>query len=121
MGEVDKRVRDVHELPDESLLCAAMGRHTGFGEDASTEVREVDGWGHRQAVEVKYRCNCGRWKREVIDGDSGETLSRSPEYGGGVLLWLGSSPSRAEAKAEWLRRLWERRRLQRHQQLRESA
>jgi hypothetical protein len=30
MGEPDKRVRDVHELPDEPVRCAAAGRHVGF-------------------------------------------------------------------------------------------
>jgi hypothetical protein len=105
MGQGDvRRVTSVFDLPDASLRCAALGRHVGFGAE-DPRVRDVTGWPGHRAAEVHYTCDCGRWKRETIDQDTGETLTRGAEYGGGVLLWLGSSPSRDEARAVYLARV----------------
>jgi hypothetical protein len=76
-------------------------------------MKEVDGWGPLNSHEVLWRCDCGRWKRETIDLDTGETLRRSPEYGGGLLLRIGEvgqigGMGQRAAKLEWLRRGVER-------------
>lgn len=102
-GDV-QRVASIWDLPDLSLRCAALGRHVDFGADDPV-LRDAPGWGPRRAVEVRYSCGCGRWKREVVDADTGETLTRAAEYGGGVLLWSGISPTRAEARAVYLGRV----------------
>lgn len=115
MGEPDRRVKHVEDLPDESLRCAASGFHRGFYDEEQNPPREKDapGWGDLNAIEVTFTCYCDRWKREVIDGDTGERLSRSVEYGGGTLLWISEEGAaggvnRHLAKLVWLRRSRER-------------
>jgi hypothetical protein len=109
MPDADKRVDTIHDLPDESLRCAALGRHVGFGAE-DPQIAASPGWGPRvNAVQVKYTCDCGRWKTQDIDLDTGELLSRSVQYGGGVLLWGGGHPSKADAVAVYLARVLQRR------------
>lgn len=78
----------VADLPDEPLLCAAAGRHFGFFRNDPT-WKKVGGWGALNSWEIVWRCDCGRWKREIVDRDTAETLSHSPVYGGGVLVAIG--------------------------------
>jgi hypothetical protein len=115
VGEPDRRVKHVEDLPDESLRCAASGRHLGFYDDEQNppSMKEAPGWGPLNSWEVLYRCYCGRWKTEVIDMDTGERLSRSVQYGGGVLLWIPEEGAvggvnQRLAKLVWLRRIRER-------------
>jgi hypothetical protein len=115
MAEPDRRVKTVYELPDESLRCAAAGRHLGFfdEDDNPPSMKPAKGWGALNAWEVTYHCYCGRWKTEVVDLDTGETLSRGPQYGGGVLLLIPEEGATGgvhhrEAKRHWLNRLRER-------------
>lgn len=108
MPEPDKRVRSVAELPTESLNCASAGRHLGFWTNPPT-VKRITGWGPLDSREVTYSCNCGRWKKEILDWDTKETLSRGAQYGGGVLLEIAEQGAAGglntrEAKAEWLTR-----------------
>lgn len=101
-----RRVKTLEEMTPWALLCAATGRHLGFMLN-DPRVGDVDGWGEA-AQEVHYRCDCTRWKYEVVDA-AGHTLSRSVQYGGGELLIDGGSGSRAEAKLVWLRHVRDRR------------
>jgi len=101
-----KRVKTLEDMSPWALLCAATGRHLGFMLN-DPRVADVDGWGET-AQEVHYRCDCTRWKYEVVDA-FGHTISRSVQYGGGELLIDGGSGIRAEAKLVWLRRVRERR------------
>lgn len=103
-----RRVDTIFDLPDESIRCLALSRHVGFGVDDPT-MRPQDGWGRRSAMEVRYACDCGRWRRETVDVDTGEILTRAPDYGGGVLLTNRVTPTRAEARQEYLRRVRSRR------------
>lgn len=107
LGE-ERRVRSVADLPDLSLVCALAGRHVGFYRNDPTWKR-IGGWGPRESWEVVYRCDCGRWKRQVEDPTTGEVLSRGPQYGGGVLVQLGGyrlvgGISVQDARVEWWRR-----------------
>jgi hypothetical protein len=109
MGELAKRVRGLADLPMESLRCSAAGRHVGFWLNDPT-MKKVGGWGRLNSWEVHWRCECGRTKTEVIDRDTGEKLTRSADYGGGVLLDIPEGGytggvSHADALAEWLRRV----------------
>ena len=96
------RVTSIMDLPDVSIRCAAAGRHVGFFHD-DPPVIECGGWGSVRSAEVTYRCDCGRWRRDVVDLDDGEVLTVA--YGGGTLIAAGSSPGRREARAEYLRRV----------------
>lgn len=88
LSDQARRVRSVTDLPDESLRCAAAGRHLGFFVNDPT-WHKVGGWGRLNSWEITWRCDCTRWKREIVDRDTAETLSRSPVYGGGVLVAIG--------------------------------
>lgn len=101
-----RRVKTLEEMSPWALLCATTGRHLGFMLN-DPRVADVEGWGEA-AQEVHYRCECTRWKYEVVDA-FGHTMSRSVQYGGGELLIGGGSGSRAEAKLVWLRQVRERR------------
>lgn len=104
-----RRVRDVTQLPDDALTCAVAGRHVGFVRNDPQIIDNVPWWSNVTADEIRYRCDCGRWKQETVDHDTAERLSRSVNYGGGVLLVTGGQVSQTEAKAEWLRRVRTRR------------
>lgn len=100
-----RRVASIVDLPDASIRCSAKGSHVGFFfEDPA--VIEIGGWGQVRAAEVLHRCDCSRWRRDVVDLDDGEVLH--VEYGGGVLMTAGSQPSKKEARAEYLRRVQSR-------------
>jgi hypothetical protein len=101
-----KRVRSHEDMSPWALLCAAAGRHLGFMLN-EPRVADVDGWGEA-AREVRYRCECTRWKYEVVDAE-GRTMSRSVQYGGGELLIGGGRGEQAHAKKVWLDRVQERR------------
>jgi hypothetical protein len=101
-----RRVKSLEDMSPWALLCAATGRHLGFMLN-DPRVADVDGWGE-SAQEVHYRCDCTRWKYEVVDA-FGHIMSRSVQYGGGELLIDGGVGSRAEAKLVWLRKVRERR------------
>lgn len=111
-----RRVRDVTQLPDEALQCAVAGRHVGFVRNDPVIIEAVPWWTNVTADEVHYRCDCGRWKQEAVDHDTAERVSRSVNYGGGVLLVTGGQVSQTEAKAEWLRRVRARREAAEHGQ-----
>lgn len=51
MGEPDKRVRGIADLPMESLRCSAAGRHVGFWLNDPT-MKKVGGWGRLNSWEV---------------------------------------------------------------------
>ena len=93
-------------MPPWPLLCAAGGRHLGFLLNDPV-VTPATGWGAVDAREVNYTCHCTRWKYEVIDWGTKETLSRSTTYGGGVLLETGTGSQR-EAKGVWLEQVEQR-------------
>lgn len=96
------RVRDLASMPTLSLRCTATSRHVGFFDDPTVSDSNIGGWGRRDARLVTYRCDCGRTKREVIDWDTGETLTRSAAYDGGT---LPHEPARAhDARITLLRR-----------------
>lgn len=109
MGEPNKRVGSIADLPMESLRCAAAGRHVGFWLNDPT-MKKVGGWGPLNSWEVTWQCDCERWKTEVVDRDTGEKLTRTPNYGGGVLLEIPEDGhtggvNHREALAEWLHRV----------------
>lgn len=98
------RVATVEDLSDHALICALNTRHVGFMTD-DPEIADNTEWGDVNAQSLYYRCPCRRWKYEVVDADTGLTLSRSTQYGGGELLHTGGRIDHAEAKREWLRRV----------------
>lgn len=71
--------------------------------------RAATGWGANvDAEERMWECGrdgCTRWRREVIDADTGELLTNR-DYGGGVMVWSGFHPTKAEARKHniWARR-----------------
>jgi hypothetical protein len=103
-----QRVKSYEHMSAHALLCAAAGRHLGFLTNDPV-CAEVEGWGRIRALEVHYRCDCTRWRYEVVDADTAETISRSTQYGGGELLEPGANSQR-EAKKVWLDQVQERRR-----------
>lgn len=108
MSDDVQRVKSVYDLPLLSLRCAALGRHVGFGQD-DPRIKDVTGWGQFvKAVEVRYSCDCGRWRKDVIDAETGERLAKASEYGGGVLLWSGGSPDQHLAKVIYIAKVRER-------------
>ncbi len=102
MTAVTRRVRDVTQLPDDALACAAAGRHLGFFDHVTVSPESTGTWGDLDARQVTYRCDCTRIKEETIDWNTGETLSRSAVYSGGVLTYE-PLPTR-DAKRELLHR-----------------
>lgn len=102
------RVKSYEHMSPHALLCAVAGRHIGFITNDPV-CAPVDGWGPIRSAEVHYRCDCTRWKYEVVDLDTGDTISRSTQYGGGELLELGGRPSQKDAKKLWLEQVQERR------------
>jgi hypothetical protein len=99
-----RRVESIHDLPDASIACSALGRHIGFGHEDPI-IRKADGWINADAQYVEYHCGCTRWRYEVIDANTGERLTPVPVYGGGYLLWSKVSLTRAEARVEYIRRV----------------
>lgn len=97
---------DTKDLPPESWRCFRRG-HAWSDPDS----RPVTGWGPNvDAEEEVSDClrGCGRWRREVVDADTGELLTHAA-YDGGVYPWAGGMPTRREARAHEIReRRWER-------------
>lgn len=90
MTDTAKRVDGLDSLPYQSILCLVRGHQW----DDPPE-RAIDGWINVSASEMRFECPCGRWKREVIDSDTGDMLSR--DYGGGIMTFI--RVTRAEARA----------------------
>lgn len=106
----ETRVNSLTDMSDESVTCAALGRHVGFGlEDPLRETQE--GWGEATKAERwTFVCTCGRWRAEVVDTVTGQILSRTKQYGGGELLYSGKRPPRDDARKEYAVRMTRRRR-----------
>lgn len=111
----ETRVHSLTDMSDESVTCAALGRHIGFGlEDPIREPQ--DGWGEAvKAERWTFVCQCGRWRSEVVDTTTGEILSRTARYGGGELLYSGKRPPRTDARKEYAVRMNRRRRSRKKQ------
>jgi len=98
-------VNDYEDLDNWPLLCS-RGRHLGFLINDPI-MAKVEGWGPINSWEVWYSCDCGRWRYDVTDRDTGETISRSVQYGGGQLPRCARDTERA--KKVWLDRVEARR------------
>lgn len=90
------RIGSLLDLPDESVRCLAMGHQW-----SDPPITDAPGWG-MAAWELRLTCPCGRWRKDVVSADTMELIYR--DYGGGVLLALGATVDRLEARAEWFRR-----------------
>jgi hypothetical protein len=93
------RVSRIEDLPDASVRSYAFG-HQWIDE----WPRDAQGWGKgTKATEFRFTCECGRWKREVLDEGDGDKLVQA--YGGGTMLFPGSDFPKHLAKIEWARRV----------------
>ena len=102
------RVKSYEDMTPWALLCAAGGRHLGFLLNDPVVVPAASNWGTGvDAREVHYWCDCTRWRYEVLDWRTKEVLSRSVQYGGGVLLETGGR--QRDAKGVWLEQVEQRR------------
>lgn len=83
---------DTTDLPYASLRCLAYGHRW-----SDPPARDAG----RGRVEVVAECDCGRWRRDVIEMATGDVADR--EYGGGVMVWAGMQPTRQEARVMLIR------------------
>lgn len=87
-----KRVASLFELSDVALHCATTGHRWD-----DPPVVDVNGWGDVDTVEMRYTCECTRWRRDVLSAATGELLTR--DYGGGEMPHVRDSRDAARAVA----------------------
>lgn len=90
------RWADITVAPTVVVQCWAFGH--GWVPQVPTR--------HGGADDVELQCGCTRVRRDVLDAVTGERDGDYPQaqYSGGHGLMSRQHPTRAEARAEWVRR-----------------
>jgi hypothetical protein len=96
-----RRLPDILSASNAVLTCILTGH--AFDIEAAPLVEAAHKWGGADVGELHLSCGCcgACWRKDSIHGD-GDLLSRSYAYGDDYLFEI--TPTRAEARAELLRR-----------------
>lgn len=96
-----RRLASIQDATNPVLTCLLSGH--AFDIESAPLVEIAHQWGGADVAELRLTCGCcsACERRDVIAGD-GELLSRAYAYGDDYLFEM--APTRAEARAELLRR-----------------
>jgi hypothetical protein len=96
-----RRLPAIHDASNAVLTCVLTGH--AFDIESAPLIEIAHLWGGADVAELRLTCGCcsACERRDVIAGD-GELLSRGYSYADDYLFEI--APTRAEARAELLRR-----------------